>query len=293
MHSLHSRVLCTGVALVLAVAPGLGCAALGKLLGIKKEEEAPAEAPAAPQPPADTRPPPQPEYTEEQWAEYTALAEAKVKEAGGVTMLPPLRLVGKYPYASQKVAVKGGHCYDVGAAWMTPGHRTSFDVTFLKDAEGRRSNLNQGSTKARLEPPAGVMQFCADLDGRVELTAYLLTTDNTIYTSSTRQDNVQWAVAVAERAEDKQAAEARRVAEAERTKAREAQGRRNVYRYELEHYGRRIADACERCRKMFALCMEERKDKDQKKALEYCGLDWQNCAEPMGRDGGSRRCTTP
>lgn len=287
-RSSSSRASRAGLIVLVAVASASGCAAMSKLFGKKEPAEEPE--PVAARPP-DLNAPPQSEFSEEEWAEHTAAARAKLKE--GARGLKELRLVGDYPKASpQEVSVKGGHCYDVGLAWIHGDHATLVDVVFKTNAEGQRTSETQSMASATLGP-SDVMQFCADGDGPVEIAATLLGRDGAINYPPDRKDPVQWAAVLGERPEDPAEREARRKAERADSKAIKAQGRKNLYDHEKSKYGKKVADFCERCRVMAEMCLKERKDQGHEAAWQYCSLNWENCQAPMGKVNGSRVCSPP
>ncbi len=102
--------------------------------------------------------------TDEQWSTAEAAAAAAARGAGADRLDPVIRVAETGAFAARHVAVEGGRCYRVGVAW-------AFDQALNTSVSyGPGTNLSLQGESHRIEAPAGVLAFCADKAGAVDLT---------------------------------------------------------------------------------------------------------------------------
>jgi len=108
--------------------------------------------------------PSHPPTTEAQWSTAEAAAAGAALGAGAERVDPPIRVAETGAFAARHVPVEGGRCYRVGIAW-------AFDEALSNSVNfGPGTNLSLRGESHRIEAPSGVVSFCADKAGTVDLT---------------------------------------------------------------------------------------------------------------------------
>jgi hypothetical protein len=184
--------------------------------------------------------------TDAQWAVAESAALDASKAAGAERVDPPIRVNETGIFAAKHVIVEGGRCYKVGIAW-------SFDAalnTSVNFAAG--TNLSRAGFNRKIASPSGVLDFCADGSGAVDLTFSSVPPAGGFVGS----DLLQYAVVVGSTKENAAARVARR-----KTEAVQAQNSREVHaateaRIASDNAAadKKHQDACNVCKARFQGC---------------------------------------
>jgi len=108
--------------------------------------------------------PSHPPTTDAQWSTAEAAAASAAKGAGAERVDPAIRVNETGVFAAKHLSVEGGRCYKVGIAW-------AFDAALNSSVSfGAGTNQSLAGFSHRIEAPSGVLAFCADGTGSVDLT---------------------------------------------------------------------------------------------------------------------------
>ena len=218
--------------------------------------------------------PSHPPTTESAWSTLEASA-ARTAQAGGGQLRTSMRLTsdtvkapsscilptGQVMCVPQPVVVKAGECYDVGVACGWPS-MVRVDVRFDR-------GVNDASGGSSFEGSSGAAtgSFCADHAGTANVTVSALTNQRVMLTS----ERLEYALAVAARAEDTTATAARR-----KTEAADVAGQRAVQDARVKR-AKADCDQCTReennCRgsgRRSLECYGERRRCDDRKRDDGC-----------------------
>lgn len=108
--------------------------------------------------------PSHPPTTDAQWSTAEAAAADAARRAGAERVDPAIRVNETGVFAAKHLSVEGGRCYKVGIAW-------AFDAALNSSVSfGAGTNLSLQGFSHRIEAPGGILAFCADGSGAVDLT---------------------------------------------------------------------------------------------------------------------------
>ncbi len=187
-----------------------------------------------------------PAATDAQWTAAEEAAASAAKAAGAERVDPPVRVNETGVFAAKHFTVEGGRCYSVGIAW-------SFDAALNTSVSfGPGTNQSLAGFSHRIESPSGVLAFCADGSGAVDLTFSSVPAPGRFVGS----DLLQYAVVVGSTRENAMARVARRKKEAmqaqnsrEATAATEARIAAEDAAADRKHQ-----EACNACKARFQGC---------------------------------------
>jgi len=187
-----------------------------------------------------------PAATDAQWAVAEAAAADAAKAAGAERVDPAIRVNEIGVFAAKHVSVEAGRCYKVGIAW-------SFDSALNTSVNfGPGTNPSLAGFSHRIESPSGVLAFCADGSGAVDLTFSSIPAPGRFVGS----DLLQYAVVVGSANENAVARVARRKKEAV-----QAQNSREVHAATEARIAsdkaaadKKQKDACNACKARFQGC---------------------------------------
>jgi hypothetical protein len=138
--------------------------------------------------------------------------------------------------------VVADHCYTVGVTWGYGG-RARVSVMFS-------AGVSRSLGGENFEGDAGVAsgEFCTDAGGTATLQVMALSPERV----TLMNERLEYAVAVAARAETPDETAARRERDAARAEAATAQMEENIFQAELRKGGEAFARGCQRCRALGA-----------------------------------------
>jgi hypothetical protein len=240
--------------------------------------------------------PTHPAATEAQWASLEAQARAAAQGGGG-TPEAPLRLAAQGFNVDRKVRVVGPACYTVGVAWAFGG-TAQVSVGFQPGEGGKPPNDHFASRGFKVTAPAGTGRFCTDRAGTVSVSVSAIAASGAI----ANNELLEYAVALAPKAETRGETAARQAEEAKESKAVAAWMDANVEAAKARERAN-LDRRCRDCRDQFRLCSVNRayEREHPRPGVTYsttCESQYQLCAFggshfEAQRHPGDRPCGEP
>jgi hypothetical protein len=183
--------------------------------------------------------------TDAQWSTAESAATNAARGAGADRLEPVIRVNETGMFAARHLPVEAGRCYEVGVAW-------AFDASLSASVSfGPGTNQSLQGFSHTVDAPSGVLAFCADGPGAVDVTF-----------SATRagqpggSDLLEYAVVVGSAKESATARTARRKQEAEQARTAIASDQATEARMAAEDAAKneKSAEACAACKARFQGC---------------------------------------